>query len=126
MLLEASTPHARLAGLARIAEIPEGWALWLPRCRSVHTFGMRFALDLVWLGGEGEVLRVDAAVGALRMRSCLRARSVVEARSGEGGRLASVLLAQRATSSVAGAPVAGVPPADCPLSGVSSAGGCPS
>src|SRR3954465_15350885 len=27
---------------------PRAAALLLPRCRSVHTFGMRFALDLFW------------------------------------------------------------------------------
>ena len=52
--------------------------LWIPRCRSVHTFGMRFALDLVWLDASARVVRVDHGVPPRRMRTCLRARSVLE------------------------------------------------
>ncbi len=126
LIVAANTPRARLMGLTLMHEIPEGWALWLPRCRSVHTFGMRFALDLLWLDGEGNLVSVHFDIRPRRMRSCLRACSVVEARSGEGERLANVLAAQRATSSDPGGPLAGVPPADWPLSEVSSAGGCPS
>src|SRR5687768_8332600 len=126
LIVAANTPYARLMGLTLMREIPEGWALWLPRCRSVHTFGMRFALDLLWLDAEGNLVSVHSDVRPRRMRSCVRARSVVEARSGEGERLADALAAQRATSSDPVGPLAVVPPADWPRSEVSSAGGCPS
>lgn len=53
-------------------------ALEIPRCRSVHTFGMRFPLDLVWLDGSRRVIRVDRGVRPWRVRSCRQARSVVE------------------------------------------------
>ena len=66
-------------------------ALLLPRCKSVHTFGMRFALDLIWLDAAGRVIRQDAAVGPGRLRSCRRARAVVEAPAGAGERLAAAL-----------------------------------
>jgi len=75
---------SRLVGLAFRAD--RGVALHLPRCRSVHTFGMRFALDLVWLDGAGEVVRVDRAVPPCRVRSCRRARSVLELRASPGTR----------------------------------------
>jgi uncharacterized protein len=65
--------------------------LLLPRCRSVHTFGMRFALDLVWLGAGGAVVRIDRGVRPWRVRSCRRARSVLELRSGPAEELAAVL-----------------------------------
>ena len=67
----------RLIGLAFLREPPAD-GLLLPRTRSVHTFGMRFALDLHWLGADGEVVRVDRAVPPRRLRTCLRARSVLE------------------------------------------------
>jgi uncharacterized membrane protein (UPF0127 family) len=57
-------------------------ALHIPRCRSVHTFGMRFALDLIWLGADGGVVRVDRVVPPRRLRSCRAARSVVEVAAG--------------------------------------------
>jgi uncharacterized membrane protein (UPF0127 family) len=52
---------------------------------------MRFALDLVWLDRDGRVVRVDRGVGPWRVRTCLRARSVVETRAGEGDGFAVAL-----------------------------------
>lgn len=80
---EARTRAARLRGLARLDAIPAAAGLHIAPCRSVHTFSMRFALDLVWLGGDGRPVRVDRDVAPRRMRTCLRARSVVEVRAGE-------------------------------------------
>ena len=90
-LVVARGTFARLRGLIG-RDWPEGVAFEIPRCRSVHTFGMRFALDLVWLDGERRVVRVDRAVPPRRVRSCRAARSVVEIRApgtkggGFGGR----------------------------------------
>jgi uncharacterized protein len=74
----ARGPLARLRGLAGLRALPHGAALLLPRTRSVHTFGMRFALDLVWLDDAGAVVRVDRGVAPRRVRGCRRASSVVE------------------------------------------------
>jgi uncharacterized membrane protein (UPF0127 family) len=81
----------RRRGLARMEPMPPDRALRIPRCRSVHTFGMRFALDLVWLDRSGRVLRIDRDVRPGRVRTCLRARSVVEAVAGHGERFAAAL-----------------------------------
>jgi uncharacterized membrane protein (UPF0127 family) len=77
-VLVAASPLARLLGLTGLAPPPPGVGLLFPRCRSVHTFGMRFALDLVWLDGAGAVVRVDRGVPPRRVRWCRGARSVVE------------------------------------------------
>ena len=74
----ARSRRARLLGLA-LRRRPPAHALLLPRCRSVHTFGMRFPLDLVWLDRDGRVLRVDEAVPPWRVRSCRHAAAVLEA-----------------------------------------------
>ena len=42
-----------MKGLAKLDELPETLALHIPRCRSVHTFTMRFPLDLIWLDKAG-------------------------------------------------------------------------
>jgi uncharacterized membrane protein (UPF0127 family) len=68
----------RVTGLIRRRALPARVALEIPRCRSVHTFGMRFPLDLVWLDAERRVVRVDRAVPPRRVRSCRQARSVLE------------------------------------------------
>jgi uncharacterized membrane protein (UPF0127 family) len=81
-LVQADTPLARLRGLAGLREIDARMGLELPHCRSVHTLGMRFALDLIWLDAEGAVVRVDRAVPPNRLRSCRTARAVVEVAAG--------------------------------------------
>jgi len=81
-VVHARRAHDRLRGLAGLRGLDPDVALHLPRCRSVHTAGMRFALDLVWLDAAGAVVRVDRDVAPRRLRSCLRARSVVETRAG--------------------------------------------
>ena len=90
-LAEARTPAARMKGLAGLDALPADLALRLLRCRSVHTFGMRFPLDLIWLSGDGEPVRVDRAVPPRRMKGCLRARSVVEASAGTADRFVAGL-----------------------------------
>lgn len=76
----AHDSRARLLGLAGLCDLPADAGLLLPRTRSIHTFGMRFALDLVWLDEAGRVARVDRGVRPRRIRSCRRARAVVELR----------------------------------------------
>jgi uncharacterized protein len=73
----ANTWRARLLGLA-FRSAPPDHALLLPRTRAVHTFGMRFDLDLHWLDAGGRLVRVDRAVPRRRLRACARARSVIE------------------------------------------------
>lgn len=90
-LHEARGAAARGRGLATLDALAAGHALHLVPCRSVHTLGMRFALDLVWLDRADTVVRVDRAVAPRRLRTCLRARSVVECNAGEGDAFATAL-----------------------------------
>jgi hypothetical protein len=70
--------RARLLGLAMLPRERAGRGLLIPRCRSVHTFGMRFALDLVFLDREGRALREMPAVGRFRIVACPGAVAVLE------------------------------------------------
>jgi uncharacterized protein len=81
----------RRRGLAKMQPMPADHALHILRTNSVHTFGMRFALDLVWLGRGGNVVRIDHDVPSGRVKLCLRACSVVETRAGHGDRFADAL-----------------------------------
>jgi uncharacterized protein len=90
-LLVARTFRERRRGLAKMTPLPPRYGLRILKCNSIHTFGMRFALDLVWLARDGRVLRVDHAVAPRRMKLCVRARSVVEAAAGEGDAFATAL-----------------------------------
>jgi uncharacterized protein len=54
----------RLVGLTGMPTIPAGAGLLIPRCRSVHTFGMRFPLDVLFVTIEYRSLVVhDARYG---------------------------------------------------------------
>jgi len=75
--------RARLLGLAGLRVAPRGQALLLAGTRSIHTLGMRFALDLIWLDGEGRVLQIDRGVVPGRLVRCAEARAVVEVVAGE-------------------------------------------
>ena len=75
-----------MKGLARLDAMPERLALHIPRCRSVHTFTMRFPLDLIWLDKAGNVVRVDPNVPPRRLKLCFEARSIVEANAGTADR----------------------------------------
>ena len=90
---EAESRAARMKGLARLDAMPAAMALHIPRCRSVHTFTMRYPLDLIWLSGDGEPVRVDRAVPPRRLKWCPRARSVVEANAGTADRFVAALRA---------------------------------
>ena len=87
-ILVANSRRARLRGLALTRPGP---ALLIPRCRSVHTFGMRFALDLVWLDGEGRVVGVDEDVQPWRFRGRLGAAAVVEVPAGSASEMIAVM-----------------------------------
>jgi uncharacterized membrane protein (UPF0127 family) len=76
---------ARLLGLSRLPRDAAGAGLLIPRCASVHTFGMRFALDLVFLDGAGRALAVRRGIGPRRLGWCRGARAVLELPSPVGG-----------------------------------------
>ncbi len=82
LVIEARTHRSRRRGLSRLAALPPEQALHIPQTPSVHTFGMRFALDLIWLDGAGKLVRVDRDVAPRRMRFCRSGRSVIECNGG--------------------------------------------
>lgn len=53
----ASRLRSRLLGLALLDHECAGSGLLIPGCRSVHTFGMRFALEVIFLDESESELR---------------------------------------------------------------------
>jgi uncharacterized membrane protein (UPF0127 family) len=86
-LYEARRLRARLLGLGLLHHLDPNDALLIRRCRSVHTFGMRFPLDIVFVDRDWRVVRFVRDVGPGRLLSCRRAAAVIEVRAGEGDRL---------------------------------------
>ncbi|MDX6616599.1 MAG: uncharacterized protein QOD60_1690 [Solirubrobacterales bacterium] len=80
----AETRLARLRGLALRRPSRAGAGLKIPRCRSVHTFGMLFRLDIYFLDEDGRVIREALSVGPCRVVSCRAAVAVLEIPSHRG------------------------------------------
>lgn len=74
-------PRRRKGLLGRNALAP-GEGLWIVPCEAVHTFAMRFAIDLVYLDRKRRVLKVRHGVPPGRISACLRAHSVIELPAG--------------------------------------------
>jgi uncharacterized protein YjbJ (UPF0337 family)/uncharacterized membrane protein (UPF0127 family) len=83
-------PLTRLLGLALLHRQRAGTGLLIPGCRSVHTVGMRFALDLVFVDEAGEPVRVERSVGPCRVVVCRHAAGVLELPVGVYGRCSRV------------------------------------
>jgi uncharacterized membrane protein (UPF0127 family) len=86
----AMSRRARLFGLTLLSRRAAGPGLLLPGCRCVHTFGMRFALDLVFLDRNLHAVSLRRAVPPGRFAFGRGAHAVLELPAGEatphGGR----------------------------------------
>ena len=78
----AGSGATRRKGLLGRNGLAPGEGLWIIPCESVHTFFMRFPIDLVYLDRENRIKKVRSAVGAWRMSACFSAHSVLELPAG--------------------------------------------
>jgi uncharacterized membrane protein (UPF0127 family) len=81
-LLTAFDSKSRKKGLLGRDSLPEGSALIIAPCQAVHTFSMRFAIDVLFVAKDGRVLKVRQAVPARRIVVSLRAFAVIELPAG--------------------------------------------
>ncbi len=81
----AVTRRSRLLGLALLRRERAGAGLLIPRCRSVHTLGMRFRLDVVFLDARGRELSRRRAVRPGRVVADRAARAVLELPGDDSG-----------------------------------------
>lgn len=72
----------RRKGLLGRDGLAPGEGLWIVPCESVHTFFMRFPIDLVYLDRKMRVRKVRSGVPPWRLSACLSAHSVIELASG--------------------------------------------
>jgi uncharacterized protein len=106
----AHTWRARLLGLALMPDLDPDEALVIPHCTSVHTFGMRFELDVAFVDRRWLPIYVEYGVPPNRVLRSRFARSVIEVVAGEAGRLTDGLRIQRALEDERSAPTAPAPP----------------
>lgn len=73
----------RLRGLLGTMGLNNDEALWIDPCSSVHTFGMRYAIDVVFVDRQGVVLKVVHDMSPWRTAWCPSAQSVYEMAAGQ-------------------------------------------
>jgi uncharacterized membrane protein (UPF0127 family) len=78
----ADTSAKRRTGLLKHERLAPGEGLWISPCESVHTFFMKFPIDLVYIDKQKKVKKVRNAVPPWRMSACLTAESVLELPAG--------------------------------------------
>jgi len=95
-VIRADTFLSRLRGLLGRTRLEPGEALLLAPCASIHTLGMRFPIDALFLDGGGQVLaalprlapwRVPAPVSGARMVLELAAGTLDAAGTAPGARV---------------------------------------
>lgn len=78
----ADTSAKRRTGLLKHERLEPGDGLWIMPCESVHTFFMKFAIDLVYLDKKQKVRKIRHAVPPWRLSACLTAHSILELPAG--------------------------------------------
>jgi uncharacterized membrane protein (UPF0127 family) len=79
----ADTHWTRLRGLLGTSSLPAGHGLWIRPCRQVHMFGMRYAIDVVFLDDATRVVGLAADLRPWRVSPHVgAATSVIELPAG--------------------------------------------
>ena len=81
--LVAATPFTRMRGLLGRSSLPSGQGILLRPAASVHTFFMRFSIDVVFLDDELRVVQIAADLRPWRAAGKRGARAVLELPAGE-------------------------------------------
>jgi uncharacterized membrane protein (UPF0127 family) len=78
----ADTPRARRIGLLKRDTLNPGQGLWIFPTQAIHTFGMRFPIDVVFIDRQLRVRRIYHRLAPFRLTSVWSAQSVLELPSG--------------------------------------------
>ena len=78
----AGNSRERRTGLLKHTSLPPGEGLWIVPCEAIHTFGMKFPIDVVYLDRKRKILKARHAVVPRRLSMCLMAHSVLELPAG--------------------------------------------
>lgn len=78
----ANSFSGRLIGLLGRQSLPQDCGLILERCNSVHTIGMKFPIDVIFLDNGGFVITITSHLKPGRFARCPRAKTVIECNAG--------------------------------------------
>jgi uncharacterized membrane protein (UPF0127 family) len=78
----ADTSAKRRTGLLKHAHLDPGDGLWIAPCESVHSFFMKFTIDVLYLDRKHCVKKIRPEMAPWRISGCLTAHSVLELPAG--------------------------------------------
>jgi uncharacterized protein len=78
----ADTSKKRRTGLLKHSSLPQGEGLWIVPCEGVHTFRMKFPIDVLFLSKARRVLKISGSMVRGRIAFKLVAHSVLELPAG--------------------------------------------
>jgi uncharacterized membrane protein (UPF0127 family) len=78
----ADTSATRRTGLLKHSKLEPGDGLWIAPSEGVHTFGMKFPIDVVFLSKSKKILKIRPNMVRRRIALSLRAHSVLELPAG--------------------------------------------
>ena len=78
----ADTSAKRRTGLLKHSKLDPGEGLWIAPTEGVHTFGMKFPIDVVFLSKKKKILKIRPNMVRRRIALSLRAYSVLELPAG--------------------------------------------
>jgi len=78
----ADDSKKRRTGLLKHSSLEPGEGLWIAPCEGVHTFGMKFPIDVVFLNRKKKILKIRPNMLKRRISFSLRAHSVLELPAG--------------------------------------------
>jgi len=81
-LLTAFDSESRRKGLLAHRSLPHSTVLIIAPTNAIHTFFMKFPIDIVFVSKAGRVLKIRSRVPAWRMTASLRAYAVLELAAG--------------------------------------------
>jgi len=83
----AADSRSRNRGLLGRSGMAAGSVMIIAPCNAIHTFFMRFTIDVIFVDRRGRVLKLFRSVRPWRVRVALRGFAVLELSEGSIGRL---------------------------------------
>lgn len=82
----ADSSETRRTGLLKHSSLEPGEGLWIVPCEAVHSFWMKFDIDVLYLNRDKKVRKIRHGMKPWKLSFCLPAHSVLELPAGTAAR----------------------------------------
>lgn len=77
-VFKTSNSFDRMRGLLFRPRLKENQAMLIDRCNSIHTFGMSYNIDVVYLDKLSRIIKIVKDIKPWRMSACWQAKNTLE------------------------------------------------